>query len=145
MCVLAYLVRMALPRASGGDGRIPRDTFKARIAIITAELGLNLRQFAELTGQKPENVRRWMRKNARPQNYEDLCKQIADATGYDRQWIASGGPLMEWSVEIAPDLGVVPDPTGPVQMALFEPDPLPGPLGLVNRLFGRRRTDINLA
>jgi transcriptional regulator with XRE-family HTH domain len=123
---------------------VPQDTFGARLALIRQRKNWNVKEAADACGLNHQSWRNW-EDGKGVQHLEEVAKKIAAAAGCSRRWLMAGGPLMEWNADSSPDLGIVPDPTDPIQMVLFEPDPLPGPRGLVDRLFGRRKTDINLA
>lgn len=97
------------------DG-VPVDSFRVRLGIIRALKGWNAKQAGERTGVGAENWRLW-EKGRRPQDYEEACRKIADATELDRTWVASGGPLRNrWFHLVAP-------PDGPVQPELPGLDP----------------------
>lgn len=72
---------------------VPYDSFRVRIAIIRADKGWNYTDAERETGIKAENWRLWEKTDRHPQNYEQVCRQIADNAGYNRQWLMAGGPL----------------------------------------------------
>lgn len=84
---------------------IPYDSFGVRIAIVRAVKGWNITQAGEACGIKPENWRLWEKTDRTPQQYEDVCRKIADGSGYDRTWIAAGGNLRSRCFTVVPDRG----------------------------------------
>lgn len=73
--------------------RVPVDSFGIRLAIIRASRGWNMTQAAKACDVKPENWRLWEIKGRHPQDYEKVCRKIAEGSGFDRVWISAGGPL----------------------------------------------------
>jgi transcriptional regulator with XRE-family HTH domain len=75
------------------EGEIPPDAFRVRIAMVRAMRGWNVKQAAEACGLSPENWRMWEKTGRRPQDYETVCRRIAEGSGFSKSWISSGGPL----------------------------------------------------
>lgn len=106
---IAYSVPMSTTQSVSPDEAeqahpgIPLDSFRVRIAAIRAERGWNVSQAAMACGLSVENWRKWEKNGRRPQAYEETCRRIADGSGYDRAWIASGGPLRSRCVNAVPD------------------------------------------
>lgn len=100
------VTHMALTDTATGGAEVPLDTFRVRIAVIRAAKGWNYSQAGNTCGVGVENWRKWEKTDRRPQDYEEVCRKIADATGFDRAWIASGGPLRSrcvYGVDNPPD------------------------------------------
>lgn len=74
--------------------RIPRDTFALRLKIVRVELDLTIEQMAEKCGLKAATLGTWEH-GARPRDFKDVVRKVATATGYDREWLIWGGPLVE--------------------------------------------------
>lgn len=74
--------------------RIPRDTFALRLKIVRAELGLTVEHLAERCGLKTATLSTWER-GARPRDFGTVVRKVVAATGYDREWLTWGGPLVE--------------------------------------------------
>lgn len=72
--------------------RVPYDDFGNRLAVIRAELGLNVLQAAKLCELNDESWRKWER-GTKPRGMDDVARKIARATGYSEQWLMMGGPL----------------------------------------------------
>jgi hypothetical protein len=93
---------MALAEPTTTSGEIPEDEFRVRIAIIRATRGWNITQAADACALDPENWRRWEKTGRKPRDYEDVCRKIANGSGYDRAWISSGGPLRSRCFSLLP-------------------------------------------
>jgi hypothetical protein len=96
---------MALAELRDDADAIPEDSFRVRIAIIRALRGWNVTQAGEACGIKAENWRLWEKTGRTPQNYEEVCRKIADGSRFSRQWIAAGGPLRSRCLYIVPSAG----------------------------------------
>ena len=76
------------------DGRrVPGDTFGNRLALVRHELGLTLEEAADRAGMKRATWRTWEKGLAKPRDMVSVVQQVADAFGYDAQWLAFGGSL----------------------------------------------------
>jgi len=75
------------------DG-IPVDTFGVRLAIVrvAALNGANVAEAARICDLNDESWRRW-ESGSHPRNYEQVCREIADAAGVDLAWLMMGGGL----------------------------------------------------
>ena len=73
---------------------IPADTFGARLAVMRqAAGGLNIRAAARRCGINESSWHTWEVGQTKPRDYIGVCRQIAEALGFDVRWIALGGPL----------------------------------------------------
>lgn len=117
---------------------VPKDTLAVRLAAIRVALGemsggfaWNVKRAASFCGIDPGSWRNW-EAGKRPQDYESVCRKIADATGCDLEWLMRGGPLpnplIRWNMEGAgqPELTSVAI-VGQVEL----PFPVPRELALV--------------
>jgi transcriptional regulator with XRE-family HTH domain len=73
--------------------RVPGDTFGNRLALMRHELGLSLDEAADRAGLKRATWRTWEKGLAKPRDMIAVVNNIADAFGYDAQWLAFGGAL----------------------------------------------------
>ena len=78
---------------TGGKRPRPKaDTLSARLVLMREELGWSQRKAAEMTGVK-FGTWQGMEKGRRTMQLNKHIDKIADATGYDRDWLMWGGPL----------------------------------------------------
>lgn len=111
----------AMALAAVTDPWVPADTFGARLAQIRQHLGgWNVKRTAELCGIDDQTWRNWERGPSKPRDFEAICKQIADATGCNLDWLMRGGPVIRWSSDGAP-LTCVNDVLGQMELA-FVPE-----------------------
>lgn len=73
-------------------GWIPTDTFAIRLVLIRRQLGLTIRDAAELCGQHYATWSAWER-GAQPNYYSETVQAISTALGVERDWLAWGGEL----------------------------------------------------
>jgi transcriptional regulator with XRE-family HTH domain len=66
------------------------EDFPARLALIRHHMRWNAKEAAIACGVKPQSWREWELSGRRPQDYEGVCKQIADATRCDLVWLMTG-------------------------------------------------------
>lgn len=74
------------------DPLIPIDRFGVRLAVVRAELGLNVSKAAELCNVDPQSWTNWERGGG-CRDMESVARKIADATHFDYRWLVAGGPL----------------------------------------------------
>ena len=72
--------------------RRARDTFALRLLAIRHEMDMTQEEIADLVGVKRAAWNTWEH-GAIPQRQADIVKKIADATGYERDWLLYGGQL----------------------------------------------------
>jgi transcriptional regulator with XRE-family HTH domain len=65
-------------------------TFGARLALIRRRMDWNVKQAARECGQSAASWRAWELHDARPRDYLDVCRMIAERTGCDRWWLLTG-------------------------------------------------------
>lgn len=75
--------------------RRPRDTFALRLLALRHELGMTQQQIADLVGVKRGAWNTW-EEGRIPREQAKIAKLIADATGYERDWLLYGGGLSAW-------------------------------------------------
>lgn len=81
------------PLGNEADPWVPVDTFGARLALIRQRLGgWNVKKVAQFCGIDDQTWRNW-EAGTSPRDYEEVCRQIANAVGCDRAWLKAGGPL----------------------------------------------------
>jgi hypothetical protein len=90
---MPYSVGMAVTDDALQSGEVPVDRFGVRIAMIRAMRGWNYTQAGKACHINPENWRLWEKSPRTPQDYEAVCRKIADGSGFAYPWIASGGAL----------------------------------------------------
>lgn len=74
------------------SGWVPEDSFGARLALVRQRMGWNVLQAATACGQNDDSWRGWER-GASPRKLHWVCRDIADATGCDFDWLMVGGSL----------------------------------------------------
>lgn len=63
-------------------------TFPARLALVRQRKGWgNVKEAALACGVPVESWRNWERDNRKPRDYENVCRQIAQASGCDLGWL----------------------------------------------------------
>lgn len=82
-------IDMATQQESPGP-RIPRDTFAARLVLIRHETGLTVEQISAQCGIASATWSTWEHGTS-PRDKAEVCKKIADGTGYDANWLVWGG------------------------------------------------------
>jgi hypothetical protein len=118
---------MALSDAAPRTGEIPVDRFGVRIAIIRAMRGWNYTEAGQACDIRAENWRLWEKTDRKPQDYEDVCRRIADGSGFDEMWLSVGGPLSRSRCFVS-----LPMREGE-QMEMSFPDPrIPGPMAVAS-------------
>lgn len=73
---------------------IPADRFGVRLAVVRAEMGWNLDEAQRATGVSSESWRLWER-GRHCSDVIGVSRKVAEATAYDEQWLAFGGPLVK--------------------------------------------------
>lgn len=66
------------------------EDFSARLALIRHYMRWNAKEAALACGIKPQSWREWEIGGRRPQDYQGVCKQVAEATGCDFVWLMTG-------------------------------------------------------
>lgn len=91
-------------------GRIPKDTFALRVWIVRQECGLSQREAAEKCGL---TFGEWqgIESGRDVRSMHVKVSKIADALGYDRDWLMWGGPLVSETLGDARSAGLS-DPRG---------------------------------
>ena len=85
---------MAARKRKWSHDPVPLDTFGFRLAGMRAYIGgWNVKRAAAEAGIDDSTWRNWEAGRTRPQNYEEVCRQIADTFGVDSRWLAGGGPV----------------------------------------------------
>lgn len=78
---------------SRAEGRVPKDTLDLRLVMLRHECGhMSQRRAAFQCGITPR-VWQGMEEGRNTANLLDILQIIADTFGYDRSWLAYGGPL----------------------------------------------------
>lgn len=95
---MAYGVGMALGQEAEEQvvsEWVPTDTFGARLALIRQQLGgWNVKRIATLCDVDDQSWRNWEKGPGKPRDYPTICRQIANATGANYEWLMVGGPLL---------------------------------------------------
>lgn len=86
------------------DGPVPKDTLKARLAIIRAEFDWDYEEAGRECSVGGKNWKRWEREGKLPRDIYEVVRKIHDRTGYSRKWILDGGPLSSSRCNSAPEL-----------------------------------------
>lgn len=81
---------MTMPRPQ--RRRRARDTFALRLLAIRHEMDMTQEEIADVVGVKRAAWNTWEH-GAIPQRQAEIVKRIAEATGYERDWLLYGGPL----------------------------------------------------
>lgn len=74
-------------------GWLPQGTFVERLFLVRAHMGWDKQQAANACGVKVSTWSSWERWGRQPRNYEEVCRQIADASGCDLYWLMTGRTL----------------------------------------------------
>lgn len=72
--------------------KVPVDTFGTRLFIMRKEMKLTVEAIAALCGVAHPTWTTW-ENGAKPRDLVGAVQKIAEATGYDRDWLMWGGPL----------------------------------------------------
>lgn len=78
---------------------VPTDTFGVRLAMVRAELGLNITQAADRCGIKAESWRQWEHGSS-PRRVELVARKVEEGLGVDHRWLLAGGPARALSTHI---------------------------------------------
>lgn len=66
------------------------ETFPARLALVRQRMGWNVKEAALACGLGVSTWRGWEIDGSRPQNYVEVCRSIASATGCNYRWLMDG-------------------------------------------------------
>ncbi len=86
--------RAMLLRMTTAMNRRPTDTLPLRLVMLRHEASVSQREAAFRCGITPR-VWQGMEEGRSTAKLLDILKRIADEFGYDRDWLAYGGPLSE--------------------------------------------------
>jgi transcriptional regulator with XRE-family HTH domain len=79
--------------AAQGRGKIPQDSFEARLILVRLHAGnLTIEKAAARCGLLNQNWSNWER-GIKPRDKEDTVRRISEGLGIDREWLMWGGPL----------------------------------------------------
>ncbi len=73
--------------------QIPRNTFAARLVLLRHELGLTVDEVSTQCGVASATWSTWEH-GTKPRDMAETCTKISDATGYSRDWLAFGTPII---------------------------------------------------
>ena len=68
----------------------PSRSFGQRLALVRQHMAWNVTTAAEESGVDAESWRHWEQYGRTPQRYDQVCRDIADASGCSLVWLMSG-------------------------------------------------------
>ncbi|BBY84197.1 helix-turn-helix transcriptional regulator [Mycolicibacterium pulveris] len=97
------------------------EDFSVRLALIRHGKRWNMKEAALACGVKPQSWREWELHGRRPQDYEAICKQIAQVAQCNLVWLMTGHRLLPPDPPAAPANPFSGPQAGGAQVHHFRP------------------------